>query len=194
MAQSLTFYRPQMYVASYQADGTTIDTASVISLTPDRFTSDGITVSAPPITYDDETPMGTFTYDMGTTETNTASGVIKFANMKELAQLANNGTAGSDETHGMLEFGNPNACAQVKDRAVVIVDLCDTQNSYKMLKIDHSHLSLFTDDVTLGGSDPFQISFTVYAHPGGGTAAITFGTTETTKVFDPTTWTMTNPE
>lgn len=191
MNGGVTFYRPMMYIAEYNADGTTVNTESVVVLNPSRFTSDGITISATPRTYEDSTPAGTFTYDMGITEGNSASGVIKFANMKELAQLASNGQVGADATHGQLEFGSPNACAQVKDRAVVIVDMCDTQNSYKMFKIDHSHIALLTEDVTLGGDDPFQVSFTVYAHPGDTSAAIVFGTTDATKVFDPETWTMT---
>lgn len=192
MARGRTFYRPMMWVAKYQADGTTIDTDSVLALGPTRFTSDGITFSATPQTYDDETAAGTFTYDKGTTEGNSFSGTILFANMKELAELANNGTVGSDETHGQLTFGNPDACATVADRAIVIVDLCDAQNTYKMFKADHCDVSLMTDDVTLGGEDPFQIPFTIYAHPDeeGGNPAITFGTTETTKVFDPSTWTI----
>ena len=191
-----TFYRPMMWIANYQADGTTIDTDSVIALGPTRFTSDGITVSATPQTYDDETAAGTFTYDRGTTEGNSFSGTILFANMKELAELANNGTPGTDQTHGQLVFGSPDACAQVKDRAVVIVDMCDSQNTYKMFKADHCDFSLLTDDLTLGGEDPFQIPFTAYAHPDDATnaPAFTFGTTETTKIFDPTTWTIKDPE
>ena len=188
-----TFYRPMVYIASYKSDGTTVDTDSVIAIPPTRITSDGLTFSATPQTYDDETAAGTFTYDKGTTEGNSISGTILFANMKELATLANNGTTGSDATHGELQFGSPNACATVADRAVVVVDMCDTQNAYKMIKIDHADIALLTDDVTLGGDDPFQIAFTIYAHPGDTEPAITFGTTDPTKVFDPTTWTMKNP-
>ena len=190
-----TFYRPMMWVAKYQSDGTTIDTDSTVAIGPTRFTSDGITVSATPQTYDDETAAGTFTYDRGTTEGNSFSGTLLFANMKELAELANNGEAGSDDKHGELTFGDPNACAQVADRAVVIVDMCDAQNTYKMFKADHCDISLFTDDVTLGGEDPLQIPFTIYAHPDDETnkPAFTFGITDATNVFDPTTWTIKAP-
>lgn len=181
-----TFYRPMMYVAEYK-DGA-IDTASVLAINPTRFTSDGLTLSVTPKTYEDATAAGTFTWDMGTTEGNSLSGTLTFANMKELAQLANNGKVGADDTHGELTFGSPNACATVKDRAVVVVDMCDEQNAYKMVKIDHADIVLMTEDVTFGGEDPFQVGFTVYAHPGDDTPAITFGTTEATKVFDPTTW------
>lgn len=187
-----TFYRPMMYVATYKSDGS-VDTDSVVAIGPTRITSDGLTLSVTPQTYDDETAAGTFTYDKGTTEGNSVSGTLMFANMKELALLANNGTAGSDDTHGELQFGSPNACATVKDRAVVIVDMCDTQNTYKMVKIDHADMALMTDDVTLGGDDPFQIAFTIYAHPGDTEPAITFGTTDATQVFDPTTWTIKAP-
>ena len=190
-----TFYRPMMYVASYQADGTTIDTDSVLAIGPTRFTSDGVSISATPQTYEDATAAGTFIYDKGTTEGNSFSGTLLFATMKELATLANNGTVGADETHGELQFGSPDACAQVKDRAVVIVDMCDAQNTYKMFKADHCDISLFTEDVTIGGDDPFQVPFTVYAHPddASGSPAFTFGTTDATKVFDPTTWTIKEP-
>lgn len=195
MARSRTFYRPLMYVASYQADGTTIDTDSVQTLEPTRFTSDGIEVNVTPQTYDDDTAAGTFTYDRGTTEGNSFTGTIYFASMGELAKLANNGTAGADDQHGELVFGSPNACATVKERAIVIIDLCDGQNSLKMFKADHCDLALFTDAVTLGGEDPLQIPFTAYAHPdeATNTPAITFGTVDATKVFDPTTWTMKAP-
>lgn len=191
-----TFYRPMMYVAGYQADGTTIDTDSVMALGPTRWTSDGITVSATPQTYEDATAAGTFTYDRGTTEGNSFSGTFMFANMKELATLANNGTVGTDETHGQLTFGDPNACATVKDRAVVIIDMCDSQNTYKMVKADHCDITLLTDDLTLGGEDPLQVSMTAYAHPDEETnaPAFTWGTTDATKVFDPTTWTIKAPE
>lgn len=189
------FYRPMMYIAKYQADGKTIDTDSTVVLKPTRFTSDGITFSATPQTYDDETAAGTFTYDKGTTEGNSFSATIVFANMKELAELANNGTPGSDETHGQLVFGSPDACSNVTDRAITVVDMCDAQNSYKMFQANHCDFSIMTDDVTLGGDDPFEIPFTVYAHPDEETnsPAITFGTTDATKVFDPTTWTMKAP-
>lgn len=189
------FYRPMMYIAKYQSDGKTIDTDSTVVLKPTRFTSDGITFSATPQTYDDETAAGTFTYDKGTTEGNSFSATIVFANMKELAELANNGTPGSDDTHGQLVFGSPDACSNVTDRAVVVVDMCDAQNSYKMFQANHCDFSIMTDDITLGGDDPFEIPFTIYAHPDEETnsPAITFGTTDATKVFDPTTWTMKVP-
>lgn len=188
---ALTFYRPMVYIAKYKDDGKTVDTNSVIALNPTRFTSDGITFSAKPKTYDDETPGGTFTYDLGTTEGNSFSGTIKFADMAELAALANNGEVAGDKKNGQLQFGNPNACAKVTDRAVVMVDLCDPINATKMFKADHCHMSLMTDDLTLGGDDPFAIPFTIYAHPGENESAIFFGT-KNGQTFDPTSWTLKN--
>lgn len=188
---ALTFYRPMVYIAKYKDDGKTVDTNSVIALNPTRFTSDGITFSAKPQTYDDETPAGTFTYDRGTTEGNSFSGTLKFADMPELAALANNGKVSSDGKNGQLQFGNPNACAKVTDRAVAIVDLCDPINATKMFKADHCHMLLMTDDPTIGGDNPFAIPFTIYAHPSEDKAAIFFGTTSN-QIFDPTSWTLKN--
>lgn len=188
------FYKPMMYVAGYKSDGT-VDTDSVIAINPTRFTSDGLTATFTPQTYDDETAAGTFTYDKGTTEGNTISGVIKFLNMNEVATLANGGQPANDNLNGLVEFGNANACATVRDVAVVIVDLCDKVNTYKMWKLDHTHFSILTDDLTLGGDDAMQYAFTIYAHPGdNGEPAATWGTTDPTKVFNPTTWTIETPK
>lgn len=191
-----TFYRPLMYVAEYNADGTTINTESVMALGPTRWTSDGIEVDVTPQTYDDETSAGTFTYDKGTTEGNSFSGTLLFANMYELAKLSNNGETGSDKIHGKLTFGSPDACATVKKRAIVVIDLCDTQNTYKMFKADDCDISVGTDTLTLGGEDPFQLPVTVYAHPDeeNNKPAIEFGTISATEIFDPSTWTVKEPE
>lgn len=187
------FYKPMMYVVPKKADGT-VDTANVIAINPTRFTSDGLTTSFRPQTYDDETAAGTFTYDKGTTEGNTISGVIKFLNMYEVASLANGGQPATDKLNGKIEFGNANACAEVRNVSVAIIDLCDKVNTYKMWKIDNAHMSIMTDDLTLGGDDALQFAFTIYAHPGDdGSAAATWGTTDPTQVFDPTTWTVKAP-
>ena len=180
------FYKPYLYAAPYKAG--VVDTTKVVAIGPSRFTSDGVTLSVAPRTYDDETPAGTFTYLTGVNEGHTLSATIKFANMKELAQLGG-GKTGTDDTHGMLEFGADNACPVLQDYAVVLVDACDTENTYKMVKIDHADVAVMTDDVTFGGSDPFTLPFMVYAHPGE-TPAIQFGIVEAGKVFDPTTWTI----
>ena len=191
MKNGLTFYKPMMYVGHYGDDGS-IDTDSVVAIGPARFTSDGIELDLSPRTYEDTTPAGTFTYDTGVLDAHTASGTIKFSNMKELAQLAG-GVAGSDATHGRIDYGSNTSCPTVKDAAVVIVDVCDAENTYKMVKIDHADVVLFTDSTTIGGSDPFAVPFQVYAHPDNSSAnrpAIQIGTETAGQVFDPTTWTI----
>lgn len=191
MKNGLTFYKPMMYVAHYSDDGT-IDTDTITAIGPTRFTSDGIELDLTPRTYEDETPGGTFTYNTGVLDAHSASGTIKFSNMKELAQLAG-GVTSADATHGRIDYGSNTTCPSVTDAAVVIVDVCDTENSYKMVKIDHADVMLFTDTTTLGGSDPFSVPFQVQAHPDNSSAnrpAIQIGIETAGQVFDPTTWTL----
>lgn len=192
MKNGLIFYKPMMYIASYGADGN-IDTSSVMAIGPSRWDSDGLTLSAQPRTYDDETPAGTFTYLTGVREGHTLSGNLKVANMGELA-LLDGGTVGTDKKHGQMAWGSNTSCPTLTDRAVVVVDLCDAENTAKMVKIDHCDIAVGTDDMTLGGSDPFVAPFSVYAHPSETAPAILFGYAEAGKVFDPTTWTIGDPK